>query len=331
MFWSVRPHWQDTAVIDEFHPYHDDCGPNALENTAGNLEGRSPTYQNMDDIRADMIARGWFNGGCTTDQLAAECGVRGYPPVKVWPYNPNGYSAADVRSALEQCPDGNHALIAELGAAGRLPMNQPYVNGHFIALLAYDSTPVRNAGQTGKALVANGDRVPVGGPDWLWIDDIAGADVIGMILVARKGTTSTHTGGGTVANTTGLGAGFAAVAEQRGADVRIPEQYEQGGYSWATLTDGTILHYDAAQGVYASPPLPMVAGLLEQVQALRTSAESQAENLQNELAAAQQQLAAAQSEETAEVPAPTPAPEPDPKATAALAVLQQLKSVLSEV
>jgi hypothetical protein len=52
----------------------------------------------------------------------------------------------------------------------------------------------------------------------------------------------------TMANTTGLGVGFANYANAHNADVAIPETFEHG-FSWATLKNGTILRYAAGVGV----------------------------------------------------------------------------------
>lgn len=170
--------------------YTDACGPNAYEILAANLAGVAPDQSAMTAIRNDMIAHGQFTpgGGCTIANLqwfAQNDALR----ITGFHDNEAAYQQYQealpeslIRSWLTQYKTG---LIIEIGAAYKLPFNEPGVHYHFVVLLAYDDA-------TDRVLVANGDRLPAGGPDWMTLAEVAAADVCGMLAL----DTPAHAGSG---------------------------------------------------------------------------------------------------------------------------------------
>lgn len=125
-------------------------------------------------------------------------------------------------------------------------------------------------------------------------------------------------GGGNVANTQGLGQGFAAYANAHNADVAIPEQFEQG-FSWATLKNGAILRYDPQSGVQDNRG----ADVLAYAQQRRHDAEARATGLTQQVSQLEAQITQLQKQ--------PPAPASDPLKDKALALMQDLKSYLASL
>lgn len=176
--------------------YTDACGPCAYETAAANISGLAPTQSGMTAIRNDMIAHGKFTpgGGCTIADLqwfasTDAVNVTGFHDNETaYQQYQENLPVTELRQWLQQ---NKGAIIIEIGNAYKLPYNEQGVHYHFVCTLDYDST-------TDKALVANGDRVPAGGPDWITLDEIANADIVGM-LALNSPTHMGSSGGSNVA------------------------------------------------------------------------------------------------------------------------------------
>jgi hypothetical protein len=190
-YWALRN--AKPVVKDEFGAGHnDDCGPNSEENAIANLQNRDPTYAEMDAIRTrDIKTNGpdgkplfKAGGGNRIDQIALDATTFFKVHVELHDYH-EWYSAQDLRDLLEKY----HNVAGTIGIcqAYKIPFNEPGVECHYICWLGYDSAPVRKNTKgvvtaTGKVLIGNGDREPHGGPDWMWIEDVAACEMYGFIV-----------------------------------------------------------------------------------------------------------------------------------------------------
>lgn len=203
-WWCCYPGgaWESITTVDEFGAGHTDaCGPAANENAQACLEGSAPTYAHMDAIRTYDMAHGHFSNGGGQTIVDVDWDLHNWAELDrtvLHGFQPNlaVYGLPEVTAALEACGrgtdgSGRHpgALIVEVASGHNWPNNEPGVNVHFGAVLAYDSMGANLGGQ-GAVYLANSDREPLpkgtGKPEWVSLPAFLSASIIGMVEVYRK-------------------------------------------------------------------------------------------------------------------------------------------------
>lgn len=194
-------------IIDEFgqdsteppgSEHNDDCGPCGETNGNAALTHTKPTYTQMHAIRNRDIAHkpdAWFTAGSGNriDNINNDVITYMKRSTVFYAYH-EWYGAADIRAICEN--HQNTAIVIGICQAHLLPFNEAGVFCHYVVGLAYDSTPVRKDANgkvtaTGKILIGNGDREPHGGPDWIWIEDLAACQMYGFVVMIGAATVMT--------------------------------------------------------------------------------------------------------------------------------------------
>lgn len=201
--------WNHQLALDEFGPgtldgipahggSNDGCGPAAIVNGTCAYEGRTLTYAEIGEIRADMILSGrWTQpasvgnprtGGCTMGNIHDEIPVRKYAVIDWIDEQGSTLAAAQIHEALTH----SRYVIVMVFNAQALQGNEPGVQRHFVGIAAYggDAGSGNSGGVDGhgwgKVYILNSD---IGGQhgtatgQWMWIDDLMKADPRGFVVV----------------------------------------------------------------------------------------------------------------------------------------------------
>lgn len=175
----IAPHF---AAISEFAGHSDDCGPCAHEVCVAAIEGRAPTQANMNAMRqADIDAGRWIfdNGvshGQSVQQLFASAqALTPHIKAELFPATVD-YTTPDIEAIHQRLKTAllrGSVCVLNIGKAGNLQGNEHGVQWHFVACGGIDSVQ--------GYLIANGDRTPAGGPDWIPWPNIASAVPVALV------------------------------------------------------------------------------------------------------------------------------------------------------
>lgn len=169
----VVPHFQ---AITEFAGHNDDCGPCANQVCAACCEGRPPTTDGMNAMRARDLAAGKFRDGegQRLDEVAWDVAQFTSPKIETT-VTPFGSPAETIHNALRSALGRGNPCVLNLALAGSLPGNQSGIHYHFVAVGGVDTAL--------GYLIANGDEYPFGriGTYWVSWNGILAAQPCGLI------------------------------------------------------------------------------------------------------------------------------------------------------
>lgn len=166
-------------AITEFAGHNDDCGPCANQVCAAAVEGRAPTTDGMNAIRARDLAAGVLRPGQgqRIDEVAWDVATWTHPQIAT-ALTPLGHPVEGpdgIHQRLHDAMMRGNPCVLNLALAGQLPHNEAGIHYHFVAVGGIDA----DLGY----LIANGDEVPFGhvGAYWVKWPSIAAAQPCALL------------------------------------------------------------------------------------------------------------------------------------------------------